>query len=49
MEYDQNEKHEENQDQQTPQFDPAGETKQKLLFLVIAVGVVVVVKFILGL
>jgi hypothetical protein len=49
MEYDQNEKHDENQDQQTPQFDPAGGTRQKLLFLVIAIVVVVAAKFILGL
>ena len=49
MEYDQNERNDENQNQQPPQFDPAGETRQKLLFLVIAVVVVVASKYLLGL
>mgnify|MGYP001011623734 CR=1 FL=1 len=47
MEYDQNERNE--TDQQTPQYDPAGETKKKLLFFVVAIVVVVAAKFILGL
>lgn len=49
MEYDKNEKNEENLEQQPPKYDPAGETKQKLLFFVIAIIAVVAAKFILGL
>ncbi|MBU1105974.1 MAG: hypothetical protein KKB51_04825 [Candidatus Riflebacteria bacterium] len=49
MEYNQDENNNEESGQKTPKFDPAGETKQKLLFLVIAVICVIAAKFILGL
>lgn len=32
-----------------PDFDPAGETKQKLIFFVVAIILVVGVKFLMGL
>lgn len=49
MEYNQNENNNEELDQNTPKFDPAGETKQKLMFFVIAIVCVIAAKFILGL
>lgn len=49
MEYNQNEKKDEDLDKGEPQFDPAGETKQKALFFVVAVIVIIVAKFALGL
>jgi len=37
------------EEQKKPDFDPAGETKQKLIFFVIAIVLVVGVKFLMGL
>lgn len=34
--------------EQRPQFDPAGETKQKFIFLVLAVIAIVILKVVLG-
>ena len=33
---------------QKPQFDPAGETKQKFIFLAVAVVAIVILKVVLG-
>lgn len=49
MEYDQNERKDENLDPKQQQFDPASETKQKALFFVVAIIVVIVAKYALGL
>jgi hypothetical protein len=49
MDYDKEERKDEELDQQPQKFDPAGETKQKLLFFVVAVIVVIAAKFLLGL
>lgn len=48
MNYDQNEDHNEN-NEQPPQFDPAGETKQKIIFFAAAIIFVIVVKVLMGL
>lgn len=49
MEYDQNERKDEDRDQNQPQFDPAGETVRKALFFVVAIVVIVAAKYALGL
>lgn len=51
MNYDQNEENDENNENndQAPKFDPAGETKQKIIFFVIAIILVIIVKMAMGL
>lgn len=48
MNYDQNEQSNQNNEQK-PDFDPSGETKQKILFFVVAIIVVIIAKFVIGL
>ncbi|GAB4273820.1 MAG: hypothetical protein Kow0029_13730 [Candidatus Rifleibacteriota bacterium] len=33
---------------QPPKYDPAGETKQKIIFFVAAIAVLIVLKFVMG-
>ncbi|EKD81441.1 MAG: hypothetical protein ACD_39C01809G0002 [uncultured bacterium] len=48
MDYNKDENNHEELDQQPPKYDPAGETKHKALFFVIAIIVLIAAKFILG-
>ena len=45
--YEQNENNE-NNEQQPPKYDPAGETKQKLIFFVVAIIALLALKFLGG-
>ncbi len=46
--YEQNENNENQNEPQPPKFDPAAETKQKIIFFIVAMIVLVAMKFLAG-